>query len=98
MIKATIQDRAALATIRPENVVAYLKAHGWQRVETSHGGRVETWRPQDGEGEALVLLDRSFADYTTRMYFLVKDIAESDGRSGLDVFLDLGGDLGEREP
>jgi len=91
MIRATIAEEAALENIQPASLVAYLEAHGWS------GARYRTpaachYRHSTGV-TALVPLARDFADYADRVGVTIRLIANVEGRSQLDVLVDLGGSI-----
>lgn len=86
-VKATITDGYALGLLKPLDIMAYLREHGWQERDTTHCD-IRVWRKDDVE--VLVLMTR-FRDYAQRMGDTVRTLAEVEGRSQLDVYCDLMG-------
>jgi len=90
-MKAMIQDKAAIGSLQPLDMVSYLHAKGWQ--ETDHvDDYSSTWTlpMRGGRGyEILLPLRASFADYAARMADALHVLAVAEDRSELDIIADL---------
>ena len=103
MIRATITDTAAIEQLKLADVIAYLDRAGWTVQDRATPG-VCGWaapRPfiMNGMQRSWLVLpaadaDGRFADQTARVGEAVAMLAASQDRSQLDVFVELGGDLG----
>ncbi len=112
MIRAHVTDSPACGQLDPEVVTGYLSAHGWTLEHRTHhsDGTFSQWTKPISKAAAERCLiansDNTFLvrlaetttgqTYATWMKDLVWDLAKVEGRSELDVFCDLGGDLGRR--
>ena len=102
-LRVTVRDMAALASIRPEQLVAYLdRRRIGERSERLLDGALlgyDVKIPRAGGPGALewifVPQRADYADYTARVSECVRDLAEAEERSELAVLLEL---LGVAEP
>lgn len=77
-------------TIRPANVVDYLRAHGWQGVESKRTDLAVFRRDTPaGVVETRVLLDETFGDFLVRMSEVVDTISRMEARPVPQVVNDL---------
>lgn len=91
-MKVTIVDRQALGALSPIEVVAYLRASGW--IE-AHGleGPLRTWERRLDSGEvvdARVPMHPNWRDYAPLMSQLLEVLSETEARSQLAIFRDIG--------
>lgn len=89
LTKVDIRDVGALATLRPLEVAAYLKAKGWLAQPSAAASSVWTKAIADDEFEVVVPLDQSQRDFALRMGELLHTVAIAEGRSQGDVYSDL---------
>jgi hypothetical protein len=89
-MKIDIRDVAAMEALRPLEVAAYLRSHGWTSREAA-AGRAAVWTlpAPDGEYEALLPLDPSIGDFALRMGDIVRVLATAEQRSQETVYADL---------
>lgn len=99
-VRVRITDGEALSEVAPESVRAYLADTGWQMRPadddpyiTRMGSKATVWwRPcPEGEGDYEVLApsDQSFKDCAIRMGELIRTLSIAEGRSEMDVLVDL---------
>jgi hypothetical protein len=89
-MRVRVQDAAALQTIKPLEVAAYLRANGWQReAEFDRHGSVWVKMLPTGERDLLLPLRQDLADFPTRMAEVLSIIAAVEGRSELEVLQDV---------
>ncbi|RRR71381.1 MAG: hypothetical protein EI684_11690 [Candidatus Viridilinea halotolerans] len=89
-MKATIRDREALLSIRPLDLVAYLRANHWHESE-HHEGRYAIWL-RNGQGEPaeiLLPLNREYRDYATRIAEALQTLAAVEERNQVDILHDI---------
>ena len=89
-MRVTIRDRAALAAIRPINVLAYLRAAGWEN-QTELGDRavLMTKANSGGEEEVLVPIRREVADFALRMSEVLVTLERVENRSQEEILSDI---------
>jgi len=91
MIRVKITDADAIKSLKYENVKRYLIDHGWKiEVMQEYGCR---WSNPDYDDILLVALDIA-GDYGRRLNHAIELISELEKRSELDIFTEMGGDLG----
>jgi hypothetical protein len=89
-MRATVRDRSALQALSPDDVVTYLSAGGWTRVESGRQTvALFVHEVQGDHHEALVPLDQQLVDYATRISHLLGTLERVEGRSQLDILRDL---------
>lgn len=90
-MKATIHDAAALRTLGPLDVAAYLRSSGWRQVDRiGDRGVVWTLGPAGGaEFEMLVPLSRELGDFVPRMADVLRTLEIAEQRSQLEILRDL---------
>src|SRR6266550_1453470 len=90
-MKATIRDPEALRTIRPPDLITYLRATGWHLATRSE--RVSYWEkavPQGtGTFEVLVPLRAEFGDFAARISDILETLEAVETRSQLEIFNEL---------
>jgi hypothetical protein len=84
-MKTDIRDAAAVSSLRPPDVAAYLRTAGWTAQDTKP--RWSIWIKDDFE--ALVPLDRTLTDFAPRMADILRVLEVSEDRSQLEIFNDL---------
>ena len=67
-MRATIKDKKTLSTLRPLDVVSYLRAKGWE-LKREHDDFLIWVFQNDGEDsfEVIVPLNSNFADFALRI-------------------------------
>lgn len=86
-----IRDPNAILTLRPLEVAAYLRAHGWTMTPVK-SSKVSAWGLTDAAGdefEVVVPLDQTLGDYVLRMGEMLHTLSAAEGRSQLQVYADL---------
>lgn len=86
----SIQDKRALATIRPLEVATYLRSQGWEQYSNHRNASV--WSKNDTNGDpvdVLLPLDPSVGDYALRMGEILKALSSIENRSQYEIFADL---------
>lgn len=86
-MKVAIRDPASVLSLRPLEVVSYLRSTGWQRAEF-HEGRFAVWTFGE-DYEALLPLRTDQRDYALRMGELLGTLSQVEDRSQLEVLRDL---------
>jgi len=90
---ASVEDTGRAARLRPDDVLRYLAATGWQR--TREYGRGEIWELSSGPDgrdhpyEVLVPLDQRLRDYPLRMTDLLETLSAAERRDPASVLGDL---------
>ena len=87
---APIRDPQTLTALQPLEVVAYLRTHGWRRVDEI-GSKGVVWASGDGSEavEVIVPLDRNLRDFALRMSEVVHGLEVVEGRSRAELIADL---------
>jgi hypothetical protein len=91
-VNVTIRDRDVLGSLRPADLLNYLRASGWQR-ESEIGEKAELWvrSQQDGpEMDVLVPLRREAGDFALRASELLRTLEEVEHRSQQQIIEDIG--------
>jgi len=88
-MKVMIRDRDALMSIRPLDVVAYLRTHGWIEARDSLIKGIWLLRRDRKEFEILTPLDRRFVDYPNRVSDMLRTLEIVEGRSQLQILTDI---------
>jgi hypothetical protein len=88
-MKATIRDLETLRTIRPLEIVSYLRAHRWQQAEKIERGAF--WVKEEGGAsfEILLPLDATLRDFPNRIAEVLSTLEEAEKRSQLEIVEDL---------
>jgi hypothetical protein len=90
-VKVTVQDAATLRALKPLELAAYLRAKGW-RQEADLAGKGSLWLSQDDDGkefDVTLPARRDLGYYALRMAEVLQTLASAEGRSELDVLLDV---------
>lgn len=90
-MKASIYDAATLSALRPLEVVAYLRATGWNKKSESHG-KWSLWYLKDADGndfELGVPLSPVLRDFAARMSDALRVLETVEERSQLEILRDL---------
>jgi hypothetical protein len=90
-MKALVRDTGTLQSLRPLELVQYLKANGWQQ-NRQISEKASYWLSRGADGEELEIqlpLRMDFADYTSRMAELLDVLEVAEGRSQLEILQDL---------
>lgn len=88
-MKAIIRDPEVLRTVRPLEVVAYLRTQGWREVQRLDCGAF--WTKEEGSAahEVLLPFEVQAAGYTQRIAELLAALEAAEGRSQLEIIEDL---------
>jgi hypothetical protein len=88
-MKATIEDFDVLKAIQPQQVIAYLQAHGWRERKQIADGNASVWEKQL---QLLLPLDQEFDDYPLRMSKVLQTLEIAEQRSQFEIWQELTGD------
>jgi hypothetical protein len=88
-----IRDIKTLRSIRPNEVITYLKRTGWQK-ETSIPGKAEIWvlKKENSDqdcADILLPLNTSFQDYPLRMSEILVTLEVIEDRSQKEILQDI---------
>ena len=88
-----IRDIKTLRSIRPNEVITYLKRTGWHK-ETSIPDKAEIWvlnkeNSDQDCADILLPLNTSFQDYPLRMSEILVTLEEIEDRSQKEIFKSL---------
>lgn len=88
-MKTTIRDKDLLYTLKPNDLMGYLRSNGWKEEEhkTSHS----IWlKEYDGEEiEIFLPLETRFKDYPQRMVEVLQNLEIAEQRDQMAIFYDL---------
>lgn len=88
-MRATIKDGKAVEALVPLNVVAYLRAHHWEKFSDS-AGRFSVWtNPAHPDAEVVVPVDRTARDYVQQTFNTLSELEAVEGRSQIEILRDL---------
>jgi hypothetical protein len=88
-MRAIISDLDTLRSLKPLEVVQYLRAKGWQQ-DSDIGPKATLWVRADGGADEIVLPKRrDFGDFDLRMSEVLKTLAKTEARSQLDILRDV---------
>jgi hypothetical protein len=88
-MKALIQDAAAIGSIRPLNIIGYLRSHGWTKF-SEVTGKFSVWEnARFPDAEVVVPLRREASDFVQRLGDVLKELSAAEGRSQLEILKDL---------
>jgi hypothetical protein len=88
-MRTTIRDREVLNSLRPTDVIGYLRSVGWVR-EVEIGDKASVWvKPDDPAGEVLVPLLRNASDFAVRMADVLGKLESTEQRSQEEIVKDL---------
>lgn len=90
-MNVTIRDSNVLNSLRPADMLTYLRASGWQR-ESEIGDKAELWVKSDEgrlETDLLVPLRRQARDFALRASELLKTLEHVEGRSQQEIVEDI---------
>ncbi|WP_010582815.1 hypothetical protein [Schlesneria paludicola] len=89
-MKTDIRDSESIRTLRPLEVVAYLRARGWTSQRTKSDA-ISVWTADlNGDVyEAVVPTDNAIGDYALRMSEVLQALSSFEKRSQSQIFADL---------
>lgn len=88
-MRAIISDLDTLRSLKPLELVQYLRAKGWQQ-DSDLGTKATLWVRADGGADEIVLPKRrDFGDFDLRMSEVLKTLAKTETRSQLDILRDV---------
>ena len=88
-MRTTIRDIETLASIRPLEMVAYLRANGWQQEQKLELGAFWIKETQNETFELLLPLDPKVRDLPNRMAEVLRTLEEAEQRSQLEIVEDV---------
>lgn len=88
-MKATIRDLETLRTIRPLEVVSYLRAHRWHQAEKLERGAFWIKEESGTSFEILLPLDATLRDFPNRIAEVLSTLEQAEKRSQLEIVEDL---------
>ncbi|HWO18019.1 MAG TPA: hypothetical protein VNO30_04565 [Kofleriaceae bacterium] len=90
-MKALVTDLEVLASLRPLDLVAYLRAHGWKQRETADDDPLSEWSKDSERGyyELQVPRHGHWKDYARRIRDVVAVLAEEEARSQIELVTDI---------
>jgi hypothetical protein len=90
-MKALVTDPEVLASLRPLDLVAYLRAHGWKPLETTDDDPLSEWFKDGERGRYELQVPRHghWKDYARRVRDVVAVLAEEEARSQIDLVTDI---------
>lgn len=86
-MRVAVVDPDAFGTLNPLNVIAYLKAHGWERYSDTPGA-YSVWTTRNG-AELVVPYRRDAPDFATVLGQALRELEKVEDRSQLDLLRDL---------
>src|SRR5258705_13064326 len=88
-MKVTIRDPAVLYTVRPLEMVAYLRANGWHEVQRLERGAF--WTKESGQEvfEGVGPLDAGLRDFPNRGADALQTLEQAEQRSQLEIGEDM---------
>jgi len=90
-MKALVTDRDVLASLRPLDLVAYVRAHGWRPLASNDDDPLSEWSKDSERGHYELQVPRHshWKDYPLRVRDVVAVLAEEEARSQLDLVADI---------
>jgi hypothetical protein len=90
-MKALVTDQEVLASLRPLDLVAYLRAHGWRPLESADDDPLSEWSKDSERGyyELQVPRHSHWKDYARRVRDVIAVLAEEEARSQLELVADV---------
>jgi hypothetical protein len=91
LMKVSVRDTETLKSLRPLELVQYLRVNGWQQSQQIPD-KAYYWLGKGITGEELEILlplRPDFADYTARMAEVLHVLEVAEGRSQLEILHDL---------
>lgn len=90
-MKALVIDPEVLASLRPLDLVAYLRAHGWRPLETSDDDPLSEWAKDSERGYYELQAPRHghWKDYARRVRDVVAVLADEEARSQIELVADI---------
>jgi hypothetical protein len=85
-MKASITDRNVFDSLKPLDLVAYLRSSGWE-LAGYLGEAATVWR--HGAAQVMVPRETYFADYARRLAEVVETLSNVESRSELEIVSDL---------
>jgi len=83
-------NRSALEALRPLEMAAYLRSHGWREAQVVPGkGSIWSTGANGNTFEILLPLNHNLADYLTRLHQALETLALAEGRPPTQVWEDL---------
>lgn len=90
-MKVRVEDREALAALRPLDVTAYLRSRGWAEVDPADDAPLSAWEITIGSDVVEVLVPRhqEWRDYARRAGEMLATLGEVEQRSELAIMRDI---------
>ena len=88
-MRAVVKDTAAIAALRPSNIISYLRSRGWGKFNERQG-QFSVWSHINyPDAEVVVPLKREASDFVTRLAEILQELEDAENRSQLDILADL---------
>ena len=90
-MRVAVEDRETLRALKPIEMMAYLRAKGWQQA-SDRAGKGSLWVLPGGSGaefDVTLPARRELGDYVLRMAEVLETLADAEQRSQLDVLRDV---------
>jgi hypothetical protein len=88
-MKATIRDPEILRTVRPLEVIAYLRSQGWQEAQRLERGAFWIKTEEAITHEVLIPFEATSHGYLQRIVELLAVLEEAESRSQIEIVEDL---------
>lgn len=85
----TLYHRTTMANLRPTDVLAYLRATGWQHESDIEHGSIWNLNRSHDDFEVVIPGDPLLRDYTKRMSEVLQTLAIAEARPAEQVYSDL---------
>jgi hypothetical protein len=87
-VKATVRDRQTLESLRPLEVISYLRATGWTQAQI-RPERYSVWTRNGNSDYEVVVPLAKFDDFAIRMADLLAILESAENRSQIQILTDL---------
>lgn len=88
-MRTSIRDIETLGAVRPLEMVAYLRAKGWQQAQKLERGAFWETEVNGQSLEILLPLDAKVRDFPYRIAEVLQTLEEAEGRSQLEIIEDV---------
>ncbi|ESQ88978.1 hypothetical protein ABAC460_14450 [Asticcacaulis sp. AC460] len=88
-MRATVTDANAIAALKPQNIIGYLKAKGWTKYSEKRGAFSVWINDRFPDAEVVVPSKREASDFVTRLGSILPELESAEQRSQVDILRDL---------
>ena len=88
-MKVTIKDRELLSLITVDQIIAYIKATGWEEVGEKDNGKIWAKDGKERRVNMVVPLVSTQLDYIARITEILFQLEQFEGRSQLNIYSDI---------